>query len=144
MFQLDDSFLQQIGLGDMPSEQKQAFLEHIYSELELRVGTRLSEGLSEEQMTEFEAFIDRKAEKVQEWFAAHMPDYAQQQDYQQLKASAPELATDLDVQCEYGSLKWLEVNRPDYKQVVTEELERLKQEIMQNKDVLLGEETPAS
>lgn len=138
MFQLDDKFLQDIGLGAMPDDQKQAFLQHIYSELELRVGTKLSEGLSDEQMSEFESFIDRDAGKVEQWFGAHLPNYAEQPDYQQMKAGAPESASDLDIMCEYGSLKWLELNRPDYRQVVATELEQLKQEIMQNKEAILG------
>lgn len=138
MFQLDDQFLQDVGLGDLPDDQKQAFLQHIYSELELRVGTKLSEGLSDDQMAEFEAFIDRDSETVEQWFSAHLPNYAEQQDYQQLKASAPESASALDVLCEYGSLKWLELNRPDYRQVVAAELDKLKQEIAQNKEAILG------
>ena len=138
MFQLDDQFLQDVGLGDMADDQKQAFLQHIYSELELRVGTKLSEGLSDDQMAEFEAFIDRDAETVEQWFAAHLPNYAEQQDYQQLKGSAPENASALDVLCEYGSLKWLELNRPDYRQVVAGELEKLKGEITANREAILG------
>lgn len=138
MFQLDDQFLQDVGLGAMPDDQKQAFLQHIYSELELRVGTKLSEGLSDEQMGEFESFIDRNAESVEAWFSAHLPNYADQPDYQQLRASAPESASALDVLCEYGSLKWLELNRPDYKQVVANELEVLKQEITTNANAILG------
>ena len=138
MFQLDDQFLQDVGLGDLPEDQRQAFLQHIYSELELRVGTKLSVGLSDDQMGEFEAFIDRDAETVEQWFSAHLPNYEEQQDYQQLKAGAPESASALDVLCEYGSLKWLELNRPDYRQVVASELEKLKQEIAQNKEAILG------
>lgn len=138
MFQLDDAFLQDIGLGAMPDDQKQAFLQHIYSELELRVGTKLSEGLSDDQMSEFEAFIDRDEERVNTWFTQHLPNYAEQQDYQQLQNSAPETATALDILSEYGSLKWLEVNRPDYRQVVAAELDTLKDEIIKNKDTILG------
>ncbi len=138
MFQLDDQFLQDVGLGAMPEEQKKAFLQHIYSELELRVGTKLSEGLSDEQMAEFESFIDRVADKVEAWFGEHLPNYTEQTDYQELKKTAPASASALDVLCEYGSLKWLELNRPDYREVVAAELEKMKQEITQNKDSLLG------
>lgn len=138
MFQLDDKFLQDVGLGDMPQDQKEAFLQHIYSELELRVGTKLSEGLSDDQMAEFEAFIDRDSEKAEAWFAAHLPNYAEQPDYQQLKSNAPEGVSALDILCEYGSLKWLEVNRSDYRQVVAAEMDKLKQEIIQNKEAILG------
>lgn len=140
MFQLDDKFLQDIGLGDLPEDQRQAFLQHIYSELELRVGTKLSEGLSEDQMAEFETFIDRDEEAVKSWFAQYMPDYADKPDYQQLKAAAPADVSELEVMAEYGSLKWLEFHRPDYRDTVAAELEALKQEILANKDTILGAE----
>ena len=47
MFQLDDKFLEEVGLGSLPADQKQAFLAHLREQLELRVGTQLSEGLSD-------------------------------------------------------------------------------------------------
>ncbi len=100
MFQLDDNFLATVGLGGMPDDQKKAFLEHLYEELELRVGTRLSEGMSDEQLSEFERLIDSNDEA--------------------------------------GALKWLETNRPDYKQVVAEELEKLRQEVTASKDKILS------
>ena len=44
MFQLDDKFLQDVGLGSLPDDQKKMFLDHFREQLELRVGTKLSEG----------------------------------------------------------------------------------------------------
>lgn len=138
MFQLDDKFLQDIGLGELPEDQKQAFLQHIYSELELRVGTKLSEGMSEQQLAEFEAFVDQDEQKVFAWFERNLPNYEQAEDFQSLRASAPDNVTPIMLLSEYGSLKWLELNRPDYKQVVASELEKLKAEISTNKDALLS------
>ena len=57
MFQLDDKFLEEIGLNSLPEEQKKPFLQHIYDELELRVGTKLSDGMTDEQLEEFESII---------------------------------------------------------------------------------------
>ncbi len=143
MFQLDDKFLQDIGLGDLPEDQRKAFLQHIYDELELRVGTKLSEGMSEQQMSEFESFVDRNEDKVREWFASNMPDYASRPDYQQFASSAPEGTPEVEIMSEYASLKWLEMNRPDYRQIVAQELESLKQEIMSQKDAILGQSESA-
>lgn len=98
--QFDDNFLQSVGLGGMPSDQKDAFLQHLYDELELRVGTRLSEGMSNELLEEFEKLIEAGNQQ--------------------------------------GALTWLETHRPNYKQVVAEELEKLKQEVIANKDLILG------
>lgn len=138
MFQLDDKFLQELGLDQLPDDQKQAFKEHIYSELELRVGTRLSDGLSEAQLSEFESFVDRDAEKVQAWLAANAPDYQNDQSYQQLRQSAPQGTDETAILAEYASLKWLGINRPDYRNVVAQVLDEIKREIVGNRDAILG------
>lgn len=138
MFQLDDKFLQDLGLDQLPEDQKQAFKEHIYSQLELRVGTRLSDGLSDAQLAEFESFVDRNTPKVQAWIAAHAPDYLNDESYKQLKTNAPQNADEQVILAEYASLKWLGLNRPDYQQVVAQVIEELKQEIRSNRDAILG------
>ncbi|MBI2589159.1 hypothetical protein HYW35_03075 [Candidatus Saccharibacteria bacterium] len=91
MFKLDDNLLQELGLGTLPPAEKNKMLAHIYETLELRVGMKLAEQMSDEQLDEFEAFIDKNDEA--------------------------------------GALKWLETNFPNYKQVVADELEKLKAEI---------------
>src|SRR4051794_6447610 len=91
MFKLDENLLIELGLGGLPGEEKNKMLAHIYETLEMRVGMRLAEQMSDEQLDEFEAFIDRNDEA--------------------------------------GALQWLESNFPDYKQVVADELEKLKAEI---------------
>lgn len=76
MFELDDQFLVSVGLGDMPEEQKKPFLDHLLEELELRVGTRLSEGMSDSELTEFEKLIEAHDERgAQRWLKYHRPDY---------------------------------------------------------------------
>ena len=93
MFKLDDNFLIELGLGALPPVEKNKMLAHIYETLEMRVGMRLAEKMTNEQLDEFEAFINNNDEA--------------------------------------GALKWLETNFPNYKQVVAEELEKLKSEIKQ-------------
>lgn len=137
MFKLDDTFLDELGLGSLPAEQKRAFLEHVYNQLELRVGTRLSDGLSSEQLAEFESFIDRDMEKVRAWVNANAPDYQTDTAYTQMQASA-QGANEDDVLAEYASLKWLNLNRPDYREVVKQVLEEIKQEISSNRDAILS------
>ena len=91
MFQLDDNLLQELGLGSLPASEKNKMLAHIYETLELRVGMKLADQMSDEQLDEFEKYIDNNDEA--------------------------------------GALKWLESNFPNYKQVVSDELEKLKDEI---------------
>jgi hypothetical protein len=143
MFQLDDKFLQEVGLGDLPEDQKQAFLAYFREQLEYRVGTKLSEGLSDEQLDEFESFIDRDQEKVDAWLAANVPNYPEDQVWQQLKSGAPEGVEEIVVKSEYASLKWLGINRPDYRDVVAQVMGELKNETLQNRDAILSSSTTA-
>lgn len=140
MFQLNDDFLKELGLESLAEDQKQAFLEHIYSELETRVGVRLSEGLSDEQLMEFESFMDRDDTKVRDWLAAHVADYASDPAFIQLQQNVPGGTAEIAVLSEYASLKWLSMNRPDYRDVVHTVLEELKREIVSNRDSILGSE----
>lgn len=91
MFKLDDNLLNELGLGSLPQDDKRAMLGHIYETLEMRVGMTLAQQMTNEQLDEFESFIDSNDEA--------------------------------------GALKWLETNFPNYKQVVADELEKLKTEI---------------
>ncbi len=138
MFQLDDQFLSDIGLAELPEDQKKPFLQHIYEQLEYKVGIRLSEGLSEDQLTEFESIIDRKEEVVSAWIAQHAPDYQNDELLQRMSQQAKLAVDDPALKAEYAATKWLEVNRPDYKDVVAATLNELKQEIVQSRDAILG------
>jgi len=138
MFRLDDQFLKDIGLDSLPEEQKKPFLQHIYSELELRVGTRLSDGLSDAQLEEFEKIIDRDQDKIQNWLAEHAPNYMQEEAFAKLQKATGLEPNNPGLVAEYTATKWLEVNRPDYRQVVATVLEDLKREIAGNRDTILG------
>ena len=138
MFRLDEQFLKDIGLDSLPEEQKKPLLEHIYSELELRVGTRLSDGLSETQLEEFEKIIDKDESAIQNWLMNHAPSYRQDEAFVRLKDATKLDESDPRLVAEFTATKWLEVNRPDYRQVVAEVLEELKREIMANREAILG------
>ena len=137
MFRLDDNFLQDVGLGSLPEDQKQAFLEQVYASLEERVGLQLSEGLTDDQLEEFEAIIDKKPEKVDAWLIVYMPNFADDPAFQAMQQAAGVGSNDMALKSEYAATKWLEVNRPNYRDVVARVMTDLKAEIAQNKDAIL-------
>ncbi len=141
MFQLDDKFLADIGLNDLPEDQKQPFLQHIYEELELRVGTRLSDGLSDAQLEQFEKIIDRDQATIDEWIQQFVPNYVEDQVFVRMLAATTLEANDPNLKAEFVATKWLEVNRPDYRQVVAEVLEELRKEIISNRDAILQQQS---
>lgn len=138
MFQLDDKFLHDVGLDQLPEEQKQAFLQHIYGELETRVGFQLSEGLSDEQLAEFEDIIEKKEGAVETWLEKNVPDFQSDPAFQNLMIATKLPADDKRLHEEYTATKWLAINRPDYRQVVASVLDDLKKEIVANREAIIG------
>jgi len=76
MFQLDDNLLRELGLGELPTDEKNRMLAHIYETLELRVGMKLAEKMTDVQLDEFEGFIDRNDEDgALQWLESNFPNY---------------------------------------------------------------------
>ena len=94
--EFDEKFLQEMGLANMPEEEKQKFLDYLQEELEVRIGERISRGLTEVQLNQFD-MIDNQAEAT----------------------------------------KWLEINRPDYREIVNRTIEEMKAEIRANRSKLI-------
>lgn len=92
----DENFLQEMGLSAMPEDQKQAFLDYVQEELEVRIGERISKGLTEVQLNEFDMITDQAE-----------------------------------------ATKWLEVNRPDYREIVNRTIKEMKDEIRANRSKLI-------
>ncbi len=93
----DDKFLQEMGLSAMPEDQKQKFLDYVQEELEVRIGERISKGLTEAQLSEFDAITNPA-----------------------------------------DAARWLEKNRPDYREIVTRTINEMKEEIRANRAKLVG------
>lgn len=79
MLKLDNALLDELGLGSLTEEQKKAMLQHIYETLELRVGTDLANQMTDQQLEEFEKFIDDGGDANQaqalQWLESNLPNY---------------------------------------------------------------------
>ena len=99
-YRLDEQTLEELGLAALPPEEKRKMLTHILETLEMSVGTTLASQMSDAQLDEFEKLMPTQED-------------------------SPESVKDK----EKAALNWLETNFPDYKQVVSGELDKLKNEI---------------
>ncbi len=136
MFQFDESFLETVGLSGMPEEEKENFLQYAQDQLEVRIGEKMSEGLSEEQLGEFERIIDNDQDTVQKWLA-NAGDYKNDEIYKKL-LDGSEVAEDTpEFLNDYVTAKWLEQNCPQYQDIIRESIEGLQREITQQKDEIL-------
>jgi protein-tyrosine-phosphatase len=71
--EFDDKFLQEMGLQAMPEDQKQKFLDYVQEELEVRIGERISKGLTQTQLNEFDMITDPA--EAANWLEKNRPDY---------------------------------------------------------------------
>lgn len=107
--ELDTTFLEDIGLAGLDSAEQEKLLGQFREALELRISTRIVEGLSDEQLDEFENFAPDDADD----------DQTAEQKQEQ-------------------AFVWLQRTQPDYTAVVTEEIELLKQVIMSRSDDVIA------
>lgn len=95
--EFNEEFLAEMGLTAMPEAEKQDFLNYVQEELEVRIGERISKGLSAAKLNEFDQITDQVA-----------------------------------------AAEWLEINRPDYREIVARTIAEMKNEIRSNRDRLLS------
>lgn len=98
MFKLDNTLLEELSLGALPNEEKNKMLAHIYETLEMRVGMKLAEQMTNEQLDEFESFIDKNDEAgALKWLETNFPDYKKvvaeelEKLKSEIKQSAPQI-----------------------------------------------------
>lgn len=78
MIRIDDTLLEEIGLASLPKAERDQLLRQIYETLEMRVGMKLAERMSDQQLDEFERFIDTNDEAgALKWLETNFPDYKQ-------------------------------------------------------------------
>lgn len=146
MFQIDDKFLEQLGLGALPQSEKDKLKAHIYETLEMNVGMRLASGMSEAQLDEFEGFMSGDPAHSTGYLDRNKQGWREDPAYisaiqndQKFSAQEGRQPNPNAVTSEYAALKWLETNFPNYKQVVAEELEKLRLEIKEAAPHILAE-----
>ena len=137
MYQFDESFLDSVGLSGMPEEQKQSFLQYAQDQLEVRIGEKMSEGLSDDQLDEFERIIDNDEATVQKWLA-DLGDYKNDETYKKLLDGSEDEEDSPQFLADYVTAKWLDQNCPQYQDIIKESIEGLQAEISSQKEEILA------
>lgn len=95
MLKIDNNLLQEIGLGGLPDAEKNSLLKHIYETLEMRVGMRLADQMTNEQLDEFERYFEAKDDAgAFKWLETNFPNYKDivQEEFNKLKAEVAQAA----------------------------------------------------
>ena len=137
MFKFNDRFLDSVGLTDLPDTQKEAFLQYAQDQLEIRIGEKMSESLSDEQLDEFERVIDSEPRTIRSLLQS-FGDYRSDEVYQTLKRNTGAQDDDTGLISDYVTAKWLNQNCPQYQQIIKDSLVELQNEIREQKDGILA------
>jgi Tfp pilus assembly protein PilE len=105
MLRIDKTLLQEVGLGSLPDNEKNSLLKHIYETLEMRVGIRLADQMTNEQLDEFERYFEAKDDAgAFKWLETNFPNYKDivQEEFDKLKSevaqTAPQILTSSQTQ----------------------------------------------
>ncbi len=137
MYQFDESFLDSVGLSGMPEEQKASFLQYAQDQLEVRIGEKMSEGLSDDQLDEFERIIDNDEATVQKWLN-DLGDYKNDETYKKLLEGSEDEEDSPQFLADFVTAKWLDQNCPQYQDIIKESIEGLQAEITSQKEEILA------
>ena len=75
---IDENMLVELGLGSLSTQDKDDLLKQIYQTLQIRVGMKLAERMSDAQLKEFEQFINNKDDAgALRWLETNFPNYKQ-------------------------------------------------------------------
>jgi len=98
MIKIDAGLLQELGLSALPQQERDDLLKHIYETLEMRVGMRLADQMTNEQLDEFEQYFEAKDDAgAFAWLESNFPNYKDivQEEFDKLKTeigqSAPHI-----------------------------------------------------
>ncbi len=76
MIRIDKQLLTEMGLGSLSEADKQSLLRQIIETLEIRVGQKLANQMSNEQLEEFEVYYNSKDEQgAYKWLETNFPNY---------------------------------------------------------------------
>jgi hypothetical protein len=92
---IDNDLLTQLGLAGLPEAEKNSLLRHIYETLEMRVGMRLADQMTNEQLDEFEKYFDAKDDAgAFKWLETNFPNYKEivQEEFEKLKVEVGQSA----------------------------------------------------
>jgi hypothetical protein len=137
MIKIDEKFLEEVGLSAMPSEKKAEFIKQTQEELETRVGEKMSEGMTVDQLREFQGIMQNDR-NVMIRVLSRIGDFRDDEIYQKLLKRHGLVEGTLEVLGEYLSVKWIQINRPDYATILENVAKDLKAEILEASPMILG------
>ena len=129
MIKIDEKFLEEVGLSTLAETKKADFIAKTQEELENRVGEKMSEGMTVDQLREFEGIMNNDRNTMIR-VLSQIGDYREDDLYRKLlkKHGVTEGTLEILVQ----------LNRPDYATITRNVADELKREIIEASAMILN------
>ena len=136
MIKIDEKFLEEVGLSTLAETKKADFIAKTQEELENRVGEKMSEGMTVDQLREFEGIMNNDRNTMIR-VLSQIGDYREDDLYRKLLKKHGVTEGTLEILGEFLSVKWIQLNRPDYARVAQDIESEFKQEIIKAHDEIM-------
>ena len=137
MIKIDEKFLEEVGLSTLAETKKADFIAKTQEELENRVGEKMSEGMTVDQLREFEGIMNNDRNTMIR-VLSQIGDYREDDLYRKLLKRHGVTEGTLEILGEFLSVKWIQLNRPDYATITKNVADELKREIIEASAMILS------
>ena len=137
MIKIDEKFLEEVGLSTLAETKKADFIAKTQEELENRVGEKMSEGMTVDQLREFEGIMNNDRNTMIQ-VLSQIGDYREDDLYRKLLKKHGVTEGTLEILGEFLSVKWIQLNRPDYATITRNVADELKREIIEASAMILS------
>lgn len=137
MIKIDEKFLEEVGLSTLAETKKADFIAKTQEELENRVGEKMSEGMTVDQLREFEGIMNNDRNTMIR-VLSQIGDYREDDLYRKLLKKHGVTEGTLEILGEFLSVKWIQLNRPDYATITRNVADELKREIIEASAMILS------
>jgi len=120
----DEQIIAQLNIAELPDDEKSV----VITEAQVRIGEIISEELTNEQLTEYQAIINGDEQVIDAWLEKNVPNYKDEAIYQSFEEgyeSDPEHNSPAKL---FASIAWVQLTVPHIQDLVAKALERFKQE----------------
>ena len=137
MIKIDEKFLEEVGLSTLAETKKADFIAKTQEELENRVGEKMSEGMTVDQLREFEGIMNNDRNTMIR-VLSQIGDYREDDLYRKLLKKHGVTEGTLEILGEFLSVKWIQLNRPDYATITRNVADELKRESIEASAMILS------
>ena len=137
MIKIDEKFLEEVGLSTLAETKKADFIAKTQEELENRVGEKMSEGMTVDQLREFEGIMNNDRNTMIR-VLSQIGDYREDDLYRKLLKKHGVTEGTLEILGEFLAVKWIQLNRPDYATITRNVADELKREIIEASAMILS------